>query len=312
MKFTNLRSLILIAAALMFVAGMEVVAQDKFKPGDKVMASPSSLMDDRYYVQCTVIKFDRGANAYQLDCDGTGYVVQSKYIRAPKATDGVEEAEPAENPVEEKPVVEKPDNLERTQTNQGTFKRGAKVMASPSMLKEDKYYQQCTVIKFDRSANAYQLDCDGYGYVVPPRYVRATRGTDAVEEEERVEKPEQKNKGARPQAEPEPEPEAEEKPAPKKPAAKPKPKPTPEPEPEPVEKLEEVPEQKNEDDAASAEPAPAGAGPQFSIGDCVNVNGAVGVIKRADGDNFYVQTEAGMKRVPFSSASKMKKATGCG
>ena len=112
-----------------------------------------------------------------------------------------------------------------------------------------------------------------------------------------------------PEVESETEPLPEDKPAPKKkPDAKPAPKPTPEENLEPEKKAE----QKPEDDAASAEPAPATAGPQFSIGDCVQVDGGKGVIKRADGDNFYVDINGTSKRVPFSSASKLKKTTGCG
>ena len=43
------------------------------------------------------------------------------------------------------------------------------------MLKDDKYYRACTVVKFDETAKAYNLNCDGTEYGVPPAYVRAAK-----------------------------------------------------------------------------------------------------------------------------------------
>src|ERR1051326_6137363 len=70
-----------------------------------------------------------------------------------------------------------------------------------------------------------------------------------------------------PEGEAEQEPEPEEKPAPKKPEPKRTPKPVAKPTPEPTPEPKPSNEQQKEDDAASAEPAPPPAGPQFSIGD---------------------------------------------
>ena len=116
-----------------------------------------------------------------------------------------------------------------------------------------------------------------------------------------------KKEGARRQAKSEPESEPEEKPTPKKPAAIPasKPKPTPEPEPEPAYKQEQQKEDESPDE-------PVSTAPQFQLGDCVKVGSSQGIITRTDGEAFYVLTADGTTRVPLSSVSTLKKATGCG
>lgn len=161
--------------AFMFVAQIEVAAQATFKRGDKVMASPSMLKDDKYYRQCTVIQFDRSANAYQLDCDGTEYVVPSTYVRAPKGTDAVEEEAQVEEPVGEKPkadvaappkeedlpVTKRENKPTTTNKGDGKFKVGDRVLASPKMLKADKNYQPCTITSIN-PPNSYGMRCDPF------------------------------------------------------------------------------------------------------------------------------------------------------
>jgi hypothetical protein len=142
---------IIALAALMFAAHIEVAAQD-FKPGDKVMASPLALKDEKYYRPCTVVKFERTANAYFLDCEGTEYTVPPAYVRAAK-----NEAVAGE---EKQAVVEKPKDTEAKPTDsKGQFKVGDRVLASVSGLKAEKYYQPCTVIRGLKD-NAYGLKCD--------------------------------------------------------------------------------------------------------------------------------------------------------
>ncbi len=58
---------------------------------------------------------------------------------------------------------------------QRNFSPGEQVEASPMALKDDQYYKQCTVIKFDQSSNSYFLRCGGTEYTVPPTFVRAAR-----------------------------------------------------------------------------------------------------------------------------------------
>ena len=113
-----------------------------------------------------------------------------------------------------------------------------------------------------------------------------------------------KKTDARPRADTEAE--AEQKPAPKpnpKPTPKPETKPAPEKEPEPAEKNQQTEDQPPEEASST--------GPQFQLGDCVQVGNSQGIITKSDGENFYVQTGDGEKRVPLSTVSKLKKATGC-
>ena len=53
---------------------------------------------------------------------------------------------------------------------QGDFKPGDAVMASPSMLKDDKYYQSCTFVRYD--SGAIVVNCGGTEYLVSAAYVR--------------------------------------------------------------------------------------------------------------------------------------------
>ena len=143
-----------------------LLAQRTFAPGDKVMASPEMLKDEKYYKPCTVVKFDSTANAYLLNCDGAEYLVQSAYIRAPKADPKAEkkpDGDVAVPPKEERPPIAKPENNPETANKRdGKFKLGDRVLASPMMLKGEKYYQPCTVISV-KPPNSYGLRCDPFG-----------------------------------------------------------------------------------------------------------------------------------------------------
>jgi hypothetical protein len=64
-------------------ANSSVAAQDKkFKAGDRVLASPTFMDDEKYWYKCTYVKFDNSTNSpYVVKCDDREYYVQSKYIR---------------------------------------------------------------------------------------------------------------------------------------------------------------------------------------------------------------------------------------
>lgn len=143
----------------------------QFKAGDRVLASPSMLKDEKYYRPCTVVKFDRSANVYLLDCEGTEYAVTPDYVRAAKSQTSSEENEPA--------VVEKPKgNKAKPDDSAGQFKVGDRVLASVTGLKGDKYYQPCTVIR-ELKDNSYGLRCDPHNgqpvmeYSVRPEWIKA-------------------------------------------------------------------------------------------------------------------------------------------
>jgi len=177
--------------ALMFVAQLKVAAQETFKPGGQVMASPSMLKDGKYYQPCTVVKFDRSANAYLLDCDGTEYTIPPAYVRAAKNQTEAGEEEPT--------VVEKPKDTEAKPTDsKRRFKVGDRVWASVSGLKREKYYQPCTVIRGLKD-NSYGLKCDPHNgqpfmeYSVRPEWIKA--GENATPESSPAECPFNKNYG---------------------------------------------------------------------------------------------------------------------
>jgi hypothetical protein len=88
------------------------------------------------------------------------------------------EAEPRKSPPNE---TERTDETRTANASTGKarkFKVGDRVMASPAMLKEDKYYQPCTVIK-EMKPNAYYLMCDPHNgisfqdFTVREDFVRA-------------------------------------------------------------------------------------------------------------------------------------------
>ena len=70
--------------AFTFFWAMNTSAQETFKPGDRVLASPTMLKDEKYFKSCIVVKFDGTANAYIVNCDGAEYTVTPAYIRAAK------------------------------------------------------------------------------------------------------------------------------------------------------------------------------------------------------------------------------------
>jgi hypothetical protein len=153
-------------------------AQGTFKPGDKVMASPSMLKDDKYYRPCTVSGFTAGA--YVLDCGGTEYVVQPAYVRPGQNTGaGVKD-----------PVPPKEPGMGSVRLGGGGngFKVGDRVLASVSGLKGDKYYQPCTVTKGLKDG-AYSLKCDPHNglpfmdYSVRPEWIKAWAGATRAPEQ---------------------------------------------------------------------------------------------------------------------------------
>jgi len=151
----------------------QVLAQGGFKPGDKVMASPSMLKDEKYYRACTVVKFESSANAYILDCDGAEYAVPVAYIRVAKNTDKKAPA-PVNEPNDAKPGA----TANEAATKGGQIKVGDRVMASVNGLKDEKYYRPCTVTS-ELKDNAYGLRCDPYNgqprmdFSVRPEWIKA-------------------------------------------------------------------------------------------------------------------------------------------
>lgn len=145
---------------------INVWAQGVFKPGDKVLASPSMLKDDRHYRPCTVTGSTAGA--YVLDCGGTEYIVQPAYVRAGQNTAGDNPPAPSGRP-KTGPV---------TPATGGDFKVGDRVLASVSGLTAQKYYQPCTVTRGLKD-NAYGLKCDPHNelpfmdYSVRPEWIKA-------------------------------------------------------------------------------------------------------------------------------------------
>ena len=159
-------------AIVAFVCAVQIesAAQGTFKPGEKVLASPSMLKDEKYYKPCTVVKFERSANAYLLDCEGTEYTVPPAYVRAAKNRADADEEEPT--------TVEKSKDTEAKPTDsKGRFKVGDRVLASVSGLKGEKYYQPCTVIRGPKD-NSYGLKCDPHNgqpfmeYSVRPEWIK--------------------------------------------------------------------------------------------------------------------------------------------
>jgi hypothetical protein len=167
-----------VVVALMLITQVGVRAQTNFKPGDKVMASPSMLKDEKYYKPCTVVKFDRSANAYLLDCDGTEYFVPPAYVRAAATQTDANEDERTDLEKLDKPAA-------KPARNNGQFKVGDRVLASVSGLKDDRYYQPCTVIRGLKD-NSYGLRCDPHNgqpvmeYSFRPEWIKSEIRADEV------------------------------------------------------------------------------------------------------------------------------------
>ena len=146
------------------------VAQDKgqFKQGDRVEVdvNMSSNPNSEYatWRKAIVVEVEmwQGAVAgYHLKLDdGLVMVSSAKYMRT--LSEGAKNAGAA-NP--DQPA--KVDGANPTQKDEGTnqkavkFKVGDRVKASPAMLKEDKYYQPCTITAF-MPPNAYAMRCDPF------------------------------------------------------------------------------------------------------------------------------------------------------
>lgn len=138
-------------------------AQGTYKPGDAVMASPSSLKDDKYYQPCTFVRYESGSIV--VDCGGTEYLVSSAYVRPGKAA--------ANTPAPEKPARQTVAMAKKD----GEFSVGDRVLVTVSGLKREDSYQPCTVIS-ELKDNAYGVRCDARGaypiteYAVRPEWVK--------------------------------------------------------------------------------------------------------------------------------------------
>ena len=153
-------SVLIVVVAFLCAFSSGTSAQESFKTGDKVMASPSMIKDEKYYKLCTVIKFDQTASAYLLNCEGAEYHVQAAYIRAAKHQPETNKAD--ESSKEASPVIEKSkDSQNKAHEIKRGFKVGDRVLASPTMLKDDKYYQPCTITSII-PPNSYRMRCDPF------------------------------------------------------------------------------------------------------------------------------------------------------
>ncbi|MBP9665320.1 MAG: hypothetical protein KBD94_11920 [Pyrinomonadaceae bacterium] len=146
--FTTLRGLLFV----LFLLPAAIHAQATFKPGDRVEVSPMMLKADRYYQQCRVVNVDPNGSSYTVNCSGTEYVVGKAFVRSAANAP----AEPDGNPPAANGTVTGPQPVAA-----GAYKVGARVLASVSGLKGEKYYRPCTV-KGPLKNNAYSLRCDAW------------------------------------------------------------------------------------------------------------------------------------------------------
>lgn len=126
----------------------------QLKPGDKVLASPTMMSDEKYYKSCTVVRFDAGAGSYRVDCEGTEYSVPKAYVRP--GTPGDFDNKP---PVKDTPPVVKDPPPAGGNNGGGKYKVGDRVLVSITGLKDEKYYEPCTITRGLKS-NSYGIKCD--------------------------------------------------------------------------------------------------------------------------------------------------------
>lgn len=160
--------------AFLFIAQLEVAAQDiykvQFKAGDRVEAdlnmSGSPDSDYARWRKATVVKVEmwQGLVAgYHIKTDdGLELVTAAKYMRPlseaqKKEDDKQARPQPKDNDADsDRPVGDGDAGQKRLK-----FKVGDRVLASPAMLKEDKYYQPCTITSII-PPNAYGVRCDPF------------------------------------------------------------------------------------------------------------------------------------------------------
>jgi hypothetical protein len=131
------------AVALLLLAQAEVTAQQIFKPGERVLASPSYMEDEKYYYPCTVVKYDSSFPRYQLDCDGKEYYVTPQYVRAPKQTTAQDNS------------AKKISQNKQTPGNKGKWKAGDKLEVESRAV-----WYPAQIIAVDGSK--YKVHYDGY------------------------------------------------------------------------------------------------------------------------------------------------------
>jgi hypothetical protein len=175
-------SMTLMAIAVVCAVSAEAMAEQAFKRGDKVMASPSMLKDDKYYKPCTVLSWDGNADAYMLDCGGSEYAVPPAYVRAASGSTPASGKDSSAASDHGAATVEKPRSAgvgaSVTPVSRGGFNVGDRVKASVGGLKDDKFFQPCTVISALKN-DAYGLRCDPWNgqpameYSVRPDWIRA-------------------------------------------------------------------------------------------------------------------------------------------
>ncbi len=134
---------------LMIGAITKVTAQQTFKPGESVLASPTMLKDEKSYKTCTVVTFDAGS--YSVNCDGTEYNVPAAYVRLGNKTTV---------PKVDATVV-KVEVPATAAVKRGGFRIGDRVLASVNGLKGEKNYRRCTITG-PLKAGAYPLRCDPF------------------------------------------------------------------------------------------------------------------------------------------------------
>jgi hypothetical protein len=160
------------AIALLLTAVSLNFAQDKgqFKAGDRVEVdlNMSGNPNSEYatWRKATVVKVEmwQGSVAgYHLKTDdGRDIVSSARHMRAlGKEEQSPPNAQPNEPRKDNEPPIADPPAKDQKPTTGLKFKVGDRVKASPAMLKEDKYYQPCTITKV-MPPNAYAMRCDPF------------------------------------------------------------------------------------------------------------------------------------------------------
>ncbi len=144
----------------LFAASSFAVAQDQptFKPGDRVEVDGTGI---GWWTKATVTKIDI------IDGVFFGYWVKldnGRETRIGKKPEDIRPLKAAEKQAENQPEAENKTKKQPPTENQtGRFKVGDRVLASPMALKEDEYFEKCTVIKDymeTEGADAYKVRCD--------------------------------------------------------------------------------------------------------------------------------------------------------
>ena len=176
--------------AFLFIAQIAVAAQDiykvQFKAGDRVEAdvnmSSDPVSDHATWRKSTVVKVEmwQGLVAgYHIKTDGgRELVIAAKYLRPLRESQRKEDDKQARHQPKDPPDSGRPAGGDDAGAKPLKFKVGDRVLASPAMLKEDQYYQPCTVTSII-PPNAYGTRCDPFNGisftdpVVREEFVRA-------------------------------------------------------------------------------------------------------------------------------------------